>query len=97
MKFIELWHDLPVQTALAKLMRERIFRRHLWVASQNSAIRRPIGSLFGPADGALRFRGFFRVSPSSPLLVQPVQFLRDVKFLDDPGVTPLGLEELERG
>lgn len=97
MNFIESRHGLPVQTALAELLRERIFRRHLWVASRKFRNQKAYTFLFEPDDGALRFRDFFRVSPSSPRIDQAVQFLRDVKLLDDRGVTPLGLEELERG
>jgi len=88
---------LPVQTALAELLRERIFRRHLWVASQKFLNQKAYTFLFEPDDGALRFRDFFKVSPSSSRIDQAVQFLCDVKFLDEHGVTPFGLKELERG
>ncbi|WP_022698116.1 hypothetical protein [Euryhalocaulis caribicus] len=97
MKYIELRYDLPVQTAFAELLRERIFRRHLWVASRKFRNQKAYTFLFEPDDGALRFRDFFRVSPSSPRIDQAVQFLCDVKFLDESGVTPVGLDELERG
>ena len=97
MKFIESRLDLPVQTALAELLRERILRRHLWVASRKFRNQKAYTFLFEPDDGALRFRDFFRVSPSSPRIDQAVQFLRDAKLLDDRGVTPLGRAELESG
>lgn len=95
-EFIEARRDMPVQTALSELLRERVLRRHLWVASRKFRNQKAYTFLFEPDDGALRFRDFFRVSPSSPRIDQAVQFLHDVQFLDDAGVTAYGIAELER-
>jgi hypothetical protein len=95
-EFVESRRDLPVQTALSELLKERILRRHLWVASRKFRNQKAYTFLFEPDDGALRFRDFFRVSPSSPRIDQAVQFLRDVQYLSEGGVTAYGIAELER-
>lgn len=93
--FVEERSDLPVKTALAEILRDRIFRRHIWVASRKFRNQKAYTFLFEPDEGRLRFRSFFRLSPSSPRIDQAVQFLRDVQFIDDGGVTDLGLAELK--
>lgn len=85
---------LPVMGVFAELVRERILKRHLWVASRKFRNQKAYTFLIEPDEGALRFRSFFRVSPSSPRITQAVQFLHDVKFLDDRGITELGLKEI---
>lgn len=87
---------LPVTTVIAELLQDRILKRHLWVASRKFRNQKAYTFLLEPDEGALRFRSFFQVSPSSPRIDQAVQFLRDVKFLDDGGLTDLGREELQQ-
>ena len=50
--------------------------------------------LIEPEEGMLRYRDRFRVSPSSPRLDQAMRFLRDVKLIDDAGLTDFGRAEL---
>ncbi|OAP35839.1 hypothetical protein AU381_16795 [Sinorhizobium glycinis] len=95
-KFLEGRLDLPVTEAVSGLVRERILGRHLWVASRKFRNQKAYTFLFEPDEGELRYRSFFRVSPSSPRIDQAVQFLRDIKYLDDKGITALGLKELEQ-
>lgn len=94
MKFMDARADLPVNVAFAELFMERVFRRHLWVASRKFRNQKAYTFLFEPDEGALRFREGFKISPSSPRIDQAVQFLRDLKFLDDDGITDLGAREL---
>ncbi|MFA7587060.1 MAG: hypothetical protein WCY11_12860 [Novosphingobium sp.] len=94
-RFIEARSELPAATAIAQILADRILRRHLWVASRKFRNQKAYTYLFEPDDGALRYRGQFRVAPSSPRLDQAVQFLRDVGFLDLEGVTEVGRPELE--
>lgn len=94
-RFIETRSELPAVTATAQILADRILRRHLWVASRKFRNQKAYTYLFEPDDGALRYRGQFRVAPSSPRIDQAVQFLRDVGFLDPEGVTEIGRPELE--
>ena len=93
--FLKAREHLPAETVFADLFQERILKRHLWVASRKFRNQKAYTFLIEPDEGALRFRSFFRVSPSSPRIDQAVQFLQDVKLLADSGITDLGLKELE--
>lgn len=89
------------EKALAKevifmLIRERILKRHIWVASKKFQNQKAYTFLFEPDEGGLRYRASFKVSPSSPRIDQAVQFLRDINFIDDGGITDFGLKELEQ-
>ncbi len=94
-RFIEARRELPAVTAIAQVIGDRILRRHLWVASRKFRNQKAYTYLFEPDDGVVRYRGHFRVAPSSPRLDQAVQFLRDVRFLNGEGLTEIGSLELE--
>lgn len=51
--------------------------------------------LIEPEERLLRYRDRFRVSPSSPRLDQAIRFLRDVKLIDNAGLTDFGRAELD--
>lgn len=76
------------------IIRDRILKRHLWVASRKFRNQKAYTFLMEPEDGVLRYRDDFSVSPSSPRLDQALRFLRDIKFVDSEGLTDLGRNEL---
>lgn len=82
------------RTVLDALVRERVLKRHLWVASRKFRNQKAYTFLIEPEEGLLRYRDRFRVSPSSPRLDQAMRFLRDVKLIDDAGLTDFGRAEL---
>lgn len=92
-EFLRDREERPAALAFAELVEWRVLKRHLWVCSRKFRNQKAYTYLFEPDDGALRFRSFFYVGPSSPRIDQAVQFLRDLKCLDDGGVTKLGLQE----
>jgi hypothetical protein len=81
-------------SVIETVIRDRILKRHLWVASRKFQNQKAYTFLMEPEDGVLRYRGHFSVSPSSPRLDQALRFLRDIKFLDSEGLTDLGRNEL---
>lgn len=85
--------DLPANAALAELTRERVIKRHLWVASRKLRAK-AYTFLLEPDEGMLRYRKDFRISPSSPRLDQAIQFLEDGKLLSEGGITLIGEREL---
>jgi len=79
---------------LTDLIRERILKRHLWVASRKFRNQKAYTFHMESEEGLLRYRAQIRVSPSSPRLDQALRFLRDISLIDDGGVTPIGKAEL---
>src|SRR3546814_3205075 len=76
------------------LIRERVLKRHLWVASRKFRNQKAYTFHMEPEEGVLRYRAPIRVSPSSPRLDQALRFLRDISLIDTAGVTPIGKAEL---
>ena len=93
-RFLQARAQENARTVLDALVRERVLKRHLWVASRKFRNQKAYTFLIEPEEGLLRYRGRFRVSPSSPRLDQAMRFLRDVKLIDDEGLTQTGRAEL---
>lgn len=75
---------------ISDLIKERILKRHLWVASRKFRNQKAYTFHMEPEEGVLRYRAPIRVSPSSPRLDQALRFLRDIRLIDDGGVTLIG-------
>jgi len=92
--------DDSARSVVGAMFRERVLKRHLWVASRKFRNQKAYTFLMEPEEGVLRYRSHFRVSPSSPRLEQAMGFLRDVKLLHDArvseskGLTKFGRAEL---
>ncbi|UWQ48966.1 hypothetical protein K3720_13690 [Leisingera caerulea] len=93
-RFLAARADENARSVLEALFRERVLKRHLWVASRKFRNQKAYTFLIEPEEGVLRFRDRFRLSPSSPRLDQAMRFLRDVKLIEDAGLTELGHAEL---
>ena len=93
-RFLEARAHDDAQSVVDAMIRERVLKRHLWVASRKFRNQKAYTFLIEPEEGLLRYRDRFRVSPSSPRLEQAMKFLRDVKLIDDTGLTALGRAEL---
>lgn len=93
-RFLEARAHDDAQSVVDAMIRERVLKRHLWVASRKFRNQKAYTFLIEPEEGLLRYRDRFRVSPSSPRLDQAMRFLRDVKLIDDTGLTALGRAEL---
>ena len=94
-RFLQARGQENARTVLDALVRERVLKRHLWVASRKFRNQKAYTFLIEPEEGSLRYRDRFRVSPSSPRLDQAIRFLRDVKLIDDAGLTDFGRAELD--
>ena len=79
---------------ISDLIRERILKRHLWVASRKFRNQKAYTFHIEPEEGVLRYRAPIRVSPSSPRLDQALRFLHDINLIDNGGVTSIGKAEL---
>lgn len=92
--------DESARSVVETMFRERVLKRHLWVASRKFRNQKAYTFLMEPEEGVLRYRDDFSISPSSPRLEQALGFLRDAKLLHDArvsdvkGLTDFGRAEL---
>ncbi|MZR31458.1 hypothetical protein [Sneathiella litorea] len=93
-QFLDRASSAPARLVVADMVRERVVKRHLWVASRKFRNQKAYTFHMEPEEGRLRYRNHFRVSPSSPRLDQAVRFLRDIGLIDEDGITQLGRAEM---
>jgi hypothetical protein len=93
-QFIDRNRARDARQVISDLIRERILKRHLWVASRKFRNQKAYTFHMEPEEGVLRYRAPIRVSPSSPRLDQALRFLRDIGLIDNRGVTAIGKAEL---
>ncbi len=94
LKFLDQIRSAPVDSVVEKMIRERILKRHLWVASRKFRNQKAYTFLMELEESQLRYRDQFSVAPSSPRIKQALDFLRDIGLIDAGGITQLGRAEL---
>ncbi|WP_156358345.1 hypothetical protein [Sphingobium sp. Leaf26] len=92
--FLDRNRSADADRVIADLIRERVLKRHLWVASRKFRNQKAYTFHMEPEEGALRYRAPIQVSPSSPRLDQALRFLRDISLIDSGGITSIGRSEL---
>ena len=92
--FLDRNRSVDARRVISDLIRERVLKRHLWVASRKFRNQKAYTFHMEPEEGVLRYRAPIRVSPSSPRIDQALRFLRDISLIDNDGVTPIGQAEL---
>lgn len=93
LQFLQRLRSLSARQVIAAVIRERVIKRHLWVASRKFRNQKAYTFHMEPEDGVLRYRSAFRPSPSSPRIDQALRFLRDISLIDEGGITPFGVAE----
>lgn len=93
--FLDRNRSMNAKQVVADLIRERVLKRHLWVASRKFRNQKAYTFHMEPEDGLIRYRAPISVSPSSPRLDQALRFLRDISLIDMHGITSIGKAELE--
>ncbi len=93
-QFLDRSRAVPASHVIADLIRERILKRHMWVASRKFRNQKAYTFHMEPEEGQLRYRSHFRVSPSSPRLDQSLRFLHDIGLIDESGITERGRAEM---
>jgi hypothetical protein len=93
-RFIDDRANAPAAEVLAAVLKERVIKRHLWVAARKLRTQRAYTYLADVTDGELRFRSSFAATLSNPRLEQSLTFLTDAGLLDADGLTPGGREAL---
>ena len=93
-RFIDDRANAPAAEVLTAVLKERVIKRHLWVAARKLRTQRAYTYLADVTDGELRFRSSFAATLSNPRLEQSLTFLTDAGLLDADGLTPGGREAL---
>jgi len=93
-QFLNQARSAPARHVIADMFRERVIKRHLWVAARKFRNQNAYTFHMEPDEGQLRYRSHFSVSPSSPRLTEAIRFLCDIGLIDDGGITQFGLAEL---
>lgn len=93
-QFLDRARSAPASRVIADVIRERVLKRHLWVASRKFRNQKAYTFHMEPEEGQLRYRSHFRISPSSPRLDQALRFLRDIRLIDEGGITERGRGEM---
>jgi len=74
-RFLDTHRELPFEAMLARLIEERVLRRHLWIALRKLRYQSDYTFLFEPDNGRIRLRGkdevagFDIVNPNGHVLV----------------------------
>lgn len=93
-QYLDRARSAPASRVIADVIRERVLKRHLWVASRKFRNQKAYTFHMEPEEGQLRYRSHFRISPSSPRLDQALRFLRDIRLIDESGITERGRAEM---
>ena len=96
MRFLGAHGDMPFDQMLARLLEERVLRRHLWIALRKLRYQSDYTFLFEPDNGRIRLRGKDGPVFTNPRLGPALTFLTDVHLLDAGGLTALGRRRIGR-
>jgi len=93
--FLEKHISEPFRDTLAKLLEERVLRRHLQIALRKLRFQGDYTYLLEPDDGKVRLREKDGPVFTNPRLGPTLTFLKDIHLLDEKGLTELGHQRLE--
>lgn len=88
--FINGVRDRPFSEVVARLIRDRVLNRHLWVAMRKLRYQGDYTFLVEDDDGRIRLRDKDGPVMTTPRLDTSLAFLKDIHLLDDKGITALG-------
>lgn len=93
--YLERHQSEPFRDTLAKLLEERVLRRHLQIALRKLRFQGDYTYLLEPDDGKVRLREKDGPVFTNPRLGPTLTFLKDIHLLGDEGLTELGHRRLE--
>jgi hypothetical protein len=95
MNFLNAGHDQPFPRTVARIIEERIVKRHLWVAHRKFRYQNDYTFLIEADDGRVRLRAGNGPVLTNPRLGPAITFLEDIHLIDAHGVTARGKSLLE--
>lgn len=93
-RYLDQCGDTKFAEIVARIIEERVMRRHLWVALRKFQRQGDYTFLIETDDGVVRLRDKDGPVFTNPRLGPSVRFLRDIHLIDDGGLTPRGAEVL---
>ena len=90
-RFFDKHADLPIRTILARIIEQRVVRRHLWVAARKFQ-HGDYTFLIESDEGRLRLREKDGPVFTNPRLGPAITFLKDIHLLGGQGLTDYGAE-----
>lgn len=93
-RYLDQHGDAEFADIVARIIEERVLRRHLWVALRKFQRQGDYTFLIETDDGLVRLRDKDGPVYTNPRLGPAVRFLRDIHLIDNGGLTPRGVEVL---
>lgn len=93
--FFEQHMNNQFRTFLSNVIEQRIIRRHMWVALRKLRYQKDYTFLIEMDDGKIRVRSKDVPTMTNPRLGPAIEFLSDIYFINEQGLTSLGEEMLE--
>ena len=93
-RFLEAHGGEEFSRMLARLIEERVIRRHLWVALRKFRYQGDYTFLIETDDGKVRLRAKDGPVYTNPRLSPAITFLSDIHLIDDDGLTALGRQRI---
>jgi hypothetical protein len=93
--FLNAGQDQPFPRTVARIIEERIVKRHLWVAHRKFRYQNDYTFLIEADDGRVRLRAGNGPVLTNPRLGPAITFLEDIHLIDAHGVTARGKSLLE--
>jgi hypothetical protein len=93
--YLDQCGDMKFAEVVTRIIKERVMRRHLWVALHKFQRHGDYTFLIETDDGVVRLRDKDGPVFTNPRLGPAVRFLRDIHLIDDGGLTPRGAEVLQ--
>jgi hypothetical protein len=90
--FFDAHSSEPLPTFIARLVEERVIRRHLWVGLRKFRYQGDYTFLIETDNGRVRKRAADGPVFTNPRLAPALTFLRDIHLVDDKGLTARGRE-----
>ncbi|WP_439361599.1 hypothetical protein [Bradyrhizobium sp. DASA03007] len=94
-RYLDQFGDTPFSDAVARIIEERVIRRHLWVALRKFQRQGDYTFLIEADDGLIWLREKDGPVFTNPRLGPAIRFLRDIHLIDDNGLTRRGVEVLQ--
>jgi hypothetical protein len=94
-RYLDQCRDTPFADIVARIIEERVLRRHLWVALGKFRRQGDYTFLIEADDGLVRLRNKDGPVFTNPRLGPAIRFLRDIHLIDDGGLKTRGAEVLQ--
>ncbi len=95
MSFLNASEDQPFARTVARIIEERVLKRHLWVAHRKFRYQNDYTFLIEADDGRVRLRAESGPVLTNPRLGPAITFLEDIHLIEADGVTTRGKALLE--